>query len=182
MPTGGDAAMPNRPDTLMSHVREDAVLGLLCSFFTLVLCLFVSLFTSQWLWLIAAVPATVVLAVVIGLIGRLASRSAKLTRIGHSTALARSAQAILLLVGLATAVGLIWVGIAVNRNAAPCDPQVSHCVLVVNGVARGTSDQSVGSQRFSTFLVSLIAIGPALVILYYVVRGGRNLIRALLSR
>ncbi|GAB3066505.1 hypothetical protein [Micromonospora schwarzwaldensis] len=82
-----------------------------------------------------------------------------------------------LLLGAAVGIGLIWFGISFNLNASTCDPESSRCVTVIDGVARGESTESVGSQQFGNLLLSLVAILPGAVILVGVTRGMVSLVR-----
>lgn len=161
------------PDSVKALVKDLIGYGLGFSIPVAAITVGIVAAVGQWLWVIAVVPATVTLVVVIGLVARLVSRCKSLVQVW---------KVVGLLVGLAAGVALIWFGIEVNLNASTCDPQVSRCVASVNGIARGDSTESVGSQRFGTFLLSLIAIGPGILILYFVLRGARTLTRDLAGR
>jgi thiol:disulfide interchange protein len=145
-------AKPSQPDSVKTLAKDLVVYGLGFSIPVAAITFVISVLVGQWLWVIAAVPATVALVVVIGLVARLGSRHTSPMSRRMGGIVVQVGKVVGLLVGLAAGVALIWFGIQVNRNASTCDPQVSHCVAVVNGVARGNSTESVGSQRFGTFL------------------------------
>jgi hypothetical protein len=136
--------------------------------------------TGQWLWTAAAIPATIVVCVVIGGV----TRVLRATRFGDAIgALDRADRlvSVFAVVGLLAAalagVGLIWFGVWFNLDADTCDPAQARCVLVVDGVARGETDESVGSQRFSNFILSLVAILPGVMLLVAATWGTRSFAR-----
>ncbi|MEV6906902.1 hypothetical protein [Amycolatopsis sp. NPDC051071] len=129
----------------------------------------VSASTGVWLWTFLAAPATVVVFMVIGALARTRAAAAAGEVAGKKNVV--STFAVLgWIVAAAAGVALIWFGIQLNFTEDTCDPTQSRCVAVVNGVASGESTESVGSQRFGTFLLSLVAIVPGAVLLFAVAR------------
>jgi hypothetical protein len=150
--------------------KDNAVLGVMLSVPAGMITFGVSGATGQWLWAILTVPVMVLLSVTIGWVARVGARSVVLVRVSTVTGLIAAAVA---------GVALIYFGIAVGVDAPVCDPEVSRCVVVINGVARGESDQSVGSQHLGNLLLSLVAIVPGLTILFWTVRGAAAFARRL---
>ncbi len=154
-------------------VKDSAALGVVSSILVGMFTIAVSVSTGQWLWAILTVPMMVTLCVVAGLIVQVGARSAVVVRVAKVAGLLLAAGA---------GVALVWFGISVNLDAATCDPAVSRCVSVVNGVARGKSTESVDSQQFEHLLLSLVVIIPGLVILYFTSRGAISFTRQLAGR
>ncbi|WP_159942094.1 MULTISPECIES: hypothetical protein [unclassified Nocardiopsis] len=137
-------------------------------FIGLFMCLPVGMFTvpigiaeENWWLIILTPPATIALVGLITLISRM---------IGGNRTILRSLGAVALVLGTAAGAFLIWFGVSAFLNADVCDPGTSRCVLVVNGVASGESTQSVGSQLFGAFLLSLGAIVPGVLLMGVCVR------------
>jgi hypothetical protein len=156
-------------ETMQNSVILGAVFSVLAALFTVP----IGFADHSWLWATVPAAVTFTLAVLIGAIVAVAERSGGFRRVAIGMGL---------LLGLAAGAALIWAGVVINLRADVCDPQVSRCVTVVNGVARGASTESAGDQRFSTFLLSLIAIGPGLMILYFAGRGAVRFVRPASSR
>ncbi len=129
----------------------------------------VSASTGDWLWTIVAVPGTVFLALIVGGLVRTRAAAA-LGSLGRKNRVATTFAVLGMVIGAAAGAALIWFGISFNLDADICDPDRSTCIAVVDGVARGESDESVGGQRFKTFLLSLVAILPGALLLYAVAR------------
>ncbi len=136
----------------------------------------VSASTGDWLWTILAIPGAVAVAMIIG--GAARTRAAAAAgSLGRKKGVANTFAVLGLVLGAAAGVALIWFGISLNFHADTCDPERTTCIAVVNGVARGESTESVGSQQFKTFLLSLIAVVPGVMLLFAVVRGTLSLRR-----
>ncbi|WP_409493142.1 hypothetical protein [Amycolatopsis sp. cmx-11-12] len=152
-------------------VKDDLSLGLLLGVMLVTpATVAVSASTGEWLWTILAIPATVAVMVVIGTLVRTRAAAAVGSVAGKKGVVGTFAVLGLLLAA-AAGVALIWFGVRLNFTADTCDPERSRCVAVVNGIARGESTESVGSQRFGTFLLSLVGIVPGAVLLFIAARG-----------
>ncbi|TDP94025.1 hypothetical protein [Labedaea rhizosphaerae] len=150
------------------RLKDSLQAGLVVCFPTAPIILGLAFALGPWYAWILAFPGVILLTVAISLVA---------TVIRGHRAITGPLTAIGLLILAAAGAGLIWFGIMVNLHNAPCDPEVSQCVTVINGVARGESTESTGSQQFGTFLLSLVAILPGLLLLVVSARVTGHLIR-----
>ncbi|MBB5851215.1 hypothetical protein ACFQ05_37970 [Amycolatopsis umgeniensis] len=169
----GDEQVPKKRSTW----KDDVAIGfLLGAVLVTPAAVAVSASIGDWLWTILAIPGTVAVAMVIGGLVRTRAAAA-LGSIGRKTGVASTFAVLGMILGAAAGVALIWFGISFNIDADICDPAQNTCVAVVNGVARGESTESVGGQRFKTFLLSLVAILPGAVLLVFVARAALARVR-----
>lgn len=128
----------------------------------------VSAASGDWTWALLTVPAMVALSVTIGWIAKVGKKSRVFVAMSAGVGM---------LAGAAAGLLLIWFGIQYNMNADVCDPEVSSCRVIINGIVRGETTESVASQRFDHFLLSLAMILPGLLILFMVGLAGRRAVR-----
>lgn len=147
-------------DWIRSSVKSGLVYGLMACLPASIVILGVT-FGAEDPYVLLAYPALVALTVLITVVAHLVKKSRSL--VGAAATLG-------VIVAIGAGAGLIWFGIQLNITETPCDPEQSRCVVVIDGAARGESTESVGSQRFSTFILSLSAIAPGLLIIGFTTR------------
>lgn len=173
--------------TWAGTLKEAAGIGLMLNIMALPVAFGVLAATDHWYYAFFAIPAMVVLSVVIAVIARLIGSIrgprdfyAERRPPGRArVALTRTAAAIGLLAAVAAGIALMGLGIQVATDSPTCDPEVSRCVLVVDGVARGETSTSVESQQTSNFLVGMVAFFPGLCLLIATYFGVRSLARSI---
>ncbi|ROO51551.1 hypothetical protein EDC02_6431 [Micromonospora sp. Llam0] len=170
-------------------VSGGVVNGLFFSIFALPLALGIMAGKSMWLWSFLTIPVLVVLCVLISTIARLvrAIRSTRPVReprpdrgTGRVRVVLKRTAAVVGLLGAAGAgIALMGVGIKVATDLPTCDPELSRCTTVVDGVARGESNSSVGEQQVGNVLTGGIAFVPGLGILVATYFGASQLVRSI---
>ena len=168
--------------TWAATLKEAAGLGLVLNILALPAAFGVLGATGYWYYAFLAVPAMVVLCVVIAVIARLlGSLSSGMPRLpGRARViLTRTAAVVGLLAAAAAGIALMGLGIQTATDSPVCDQAVSRCVLVVDGVARGETNTSVESQQTSNVLTSMILIFPGLGLLVATYFGIGSLARSI---
>lgn len=166
-----------------------ALTGLMTNFLVLPIALGFLAGFGLWLWSFLAIPAMVVLCVLISVIARLVeairgNRPASGPRpervAGPGRVIVKRTAAVAgLLVAAAAGIALMAVGVKVASDSPTCDPEVSRCIAVVDGVAQGESHASVGDQQVGNVFAGGIAFLPGLAILIGTYFGAERLTRSI---
>ncbi|MEV6369750.1 hypothetical protein AB0L86_22970 [Micromonospora musae] len=177
--------MTNVDESWGKTITNAIVTGLILSVFVVAMALGVLAEQGLWLWSFLAIPAVVLLCVLISVISRLVgmirrSRPAAAPRPARDrVVLKRTAAGAGLLVAAAAGIALMGVGINVATDSPTCDPEVSSCVTVVDGVARGESDTSAGEQQVGNLLTGSVVFVPGLALLVGTYLGASRMVRSI---
>jgi hypothetical protein len=173
--------------TWAETLKEAAQIGLMLNILALPAAFGVLAATDHWHLAFLAIPASVGLCVVIAVMARLIG-SIRPPRDFYReprppgrarVILTRTAAVVGLLAAVAAGIALMGVGIQIATDSPVCDPEVSRCVLVVDGVTRGETNTSVESQQTSNFLTGMIAFFPGLCLLVATYFGVKSLARSI---